>query len=65
MDDFFFKSLILNAMQGLIASQTDDRRYIDHPDYKKEAQIADDAFKLANEFMKRFKEIDDAASKPD
>jgi hypothetical protein len=59
MDDFFYKSLVMNAMHGLLAGDcTSDRKYIDEPGKKKEQKLADDAFKIANEFAKRFNELE-------
>lgn len=49
----------MNAMHGLLAGDcTSDRKYIDEPGKKKEQKLADDAFKIANEFAKRFNELE-------
>jgi len=65
MDSFLFNSLVMHIAQGLLAGQGPDRRYIDHPGKKKEELLADDVFKYSNEIMKRLKEKEDMAAKPD
>lgn len=65
MDDFLFKSLVMHAMNGLLSSQCPDWKYVDQPGKNKEELLADDAFKIANEFAKRFKEIEELSAKLD
>lgn len=65
IDTFFYKSLIMNIAQGILSSQGPDHKFVDQPNKKKEVQIVDETFKIANEFMKRFKEMDEMGSRPD
>ena len=65
LDSFLFNSLVMHISQGLLAGQGTDRRYIDHPNKKKEEILADDAFKFACEIYKRLKEREEMAAKPD
>lgn len=65
MDEFLYQSLVMNAMEGLLASQSQDFKYVDIPGKKKEELLADDAFKIADEFIKRFVKIKDLAKKLD
>lgn len=57
MDDIYLKTLIMHIAEGLLASQSQDFKYIDTPEKKKEEMLADDCFKYANELMKRFKAL--------
>ena len=56
MDHFLFNSIAMHIAQGLLAGQGQDRRYIDHPHKKKEAILAEDVIKYADEIYKKLKE---------
>ena len=57
MPDIYFRTLVMHIVQGLLASQTDDRKYIDRPDKKKEECLAEDAIIYANAIMRKFSEL--------
>lgn len=50
-----YEQLVCHAINGLLACQNADTRYVDEPGKKKEVKIAEDAIKIADEVQRQLK----------